>query len=105
MTESQIEIIKKLNDLKKEIQKKSDLESISYLIRAVIHYVEQNAKLDDQIQITLIDQLNIEEQQVIKNIYSSIKDLRFQISASIAQLMISISGEGIDEINKVLEKK
>jgi hypothetical protein len=114
MTEEQIRCIKHLEKLKSKIQICPDAEAIGYLILATIQSLKEikpvtadlpeyvNQPFND-INNTLIDGLLSIVNNIQKGTYADINDSKFQISTSIVQLMINLSGTGIDEINSVLE--
>ena len=115
MTKEHEQFIWELNELKQKIQESSETKTISYLIKIVIQKAlsiipasfkeeEKLKQLMEQERAQIIGQLQIEEQRILKNEFPNIKAARIQVSTLILQLAISITGEGVYEIEKVLKK-
>jgi hypothetical protein len=115
MTKEQIELVEKLDDLKNQIQESDDNEKIILLIREAVkraHQVEpRTIQYYDGRQYPnikgknfMLNQLHSEIQFIDDGTYSDMKEIIFQVTASLVQLMLQFAEGGIDQINNILNK-
>jgi len=106
MTKEHIDIIKKLDELKRKIQNSSDLEAMGYLIKAVVNRIQKGELIvnDKEGLKMIIEMLMLEESRISDGTYPDADTARFQLSASIVQSMIALTGVGIDELDNILKQ-
>lgn len=114
MTTKQEQLIKEIHELQFKTQQSSDIEEFSLLINLIIKNVKGLKFLSatetgefepNEYELKLIQELKTYEREIIENGLSRLKSTYSEISATILQLVISVTSVGVNEIQKVINNE